>query len=1348
MEGIFQVSRRCTKPVVSAGKLLKAGFHSQLTQGGGYVWHPSGMHFALMIKGNATYFWVKGVRALPAHGDSEELAAMPLGVAAPVEEGEQAEAWEEAGREHAPEDAEEEDVIQIGGDVNFERRGRSKLTPFSKVEAMRKRLGELGQPRYGSKAELWKRLEKAERLHQQTMKKHQERQRRLREGQGEPPAVPAGPKDPTPEEKAQHELTHLPPADWCEHCIKGRAVDTAHRHVPVELKASNPRVEVDYSLVKVDGTAANQDDSTEVILSAWDEATGMGTAACLPSKSYDTDYVSRWLGEFVASLGHTKVVVRTDGEPAAQAIAKRLLDTFRKDLVVGVRGVKATMETAPRYSSQSLGGVGAFQRTLKTDVLTMRYDLEARYQMKLLTSHNAWPWMVRWAAFVRSRFGIKANGRTAYQDAFDTNYSGEVLPFGETAMFRTPISKTGAVQGRKRQLKGDSLWRKGIFLGKSTGTNEFLFGTEDGVYTARSVRRLPPAGRSSKELMDKFVGLPWDTKSTLKGPRRLPISRGGGEARAPELAMDGETQPGTPAMDIPSTPATGPAPTTPTNQPKRAKANEARSGDSPAAKRRTMDEEQQDQLRARQAEDDEIARSSGSASARPRAEDKPTMEVEPEGLVTTERKREAGESNIAAKRVKVGGVVAATLYKPQEDLDHYEEYSQAWEDAEGDADDDIPEVLEGKSKEIAKMDKYDTYDPRPIAEAAGKKILDSTWVIRKKPDGSVKCRFCLRDLKSKSDRDDVFAVASSQATSRIIDAIGVKKGYVFFTLDAENAFWQVPIDEECYMYPPEEWLEDRGQRGLNTDVVWRLKKEWYGRRVAGQKFVDWAAKQSCSEGFDRSIVAPWFFHNAARDISMEVHMDDFHGTGPEKEVIEFLEALSLKMVMKYQIHHAGDTYEHLRRLRTLTHRGMFVQPNPKYLKGMLKTLGLEDANPAPTPETVSKDVSEEELLDEDKARQFRSCVGSALYLSFDRPDVQHSVRELTKEMKAPTVAGMNALRRLTRYLKGTKDYGVWLPAGGDLDNLNVASDTDWASCKKTRKSCAGGVFMWGDCLIGSYSRGLSMICLSSGEAEFNGGVIATSEGIFYKEVLNFFRIPVVLNIYLDSSAARGVFQREGVGKIRHLETKSLWVQAGLKEKKFALKAVDTQNNAADIHTKGLSAERFAMLRTMLGVIDYFAKGQIEMRETVAQEMFNSIKKRAGTASARQLAAAIMASQIPGGMGMELTVSYNGPAVIAEKGGTTFGVLLAFLLVFAAVIYWWWRPGQQGGKAERATQTDQPDLSACVPTPRLANLYHTAHGERVHLSDDCPYIRGHQRRLKHMCHRCLNEATALWIEPEG
>ena len=261
-----------------------------------------------------------------------------------------------------------------------------------------------------------------------------------------------------------------------------------------------------------------------------------------------------------------------------------------------------------------------------------------------------------------------------------------------------PITKTGAVQGRKRQLKGDSLWRQGIFL----------FGTEDGVYSGRSVRRMAPAARTNKELFDKFVGLP---------------------------------------------------------------AKEAREGEGPSSKKRTVEEDVQHLLARRAAEDAKIARTSGSSGSR-------AEEAEPGEMDTqTERKRAPIEPETGTKRIKIGGVVAATLYKPQEELDHFEEFDEAWVEAEGDAEegdkeildfsDRIPEVMAGKRAELAKMDKYDTYEPRPSAEAAGKKILDSTWVIRAKPDGTIKCRFCLRDLKSKSsERTDVFAVASSQATFR------------------------------------------------------------------------------------------------------------------------------------------------------------------------------------------------------------------------------------------------------------------------------------------------------------------------------------------------------------------------------------------------------------------------------------------------------------------------------------------------------------------------------------------------------------------------------------------------------
>ena len=83
-------------------------------------------------------------------------------------------------------------------------------------------------------------------------------------------------------------------------------------------------------------------------------------------------------------------------------------------------------------------------------------------------------------------------------------------------------------------------------------------------------------------------------------------------------------------------------------------------------------------------------------------------------------------------------------------------------------------------------------------------------------------------------------------------------------------------------------------------------------------------------------------------------------------------------------------------------------------------LGLEGANPAPTPEVAADKDVEEEPLDEQQAKIYRRGVGVSIYVASDRPDVQHAVRELTKDMKSPKPSSMNRLRRLTRYLLGPR----------------------------------------------------------------------------------------------------------------------------------------------------------------------------------------------------------------------------------------------------------------------------------------------------------------------------------------
>ena len=62
-----------------------------------------------------------------------------------------------------------------------------------------------------------------------------------------------------------------------------------------------------------------------------------------------------------------------------------------------------------------------------------------------------------------------------------------------------------------------------------------------------------------------------------------------------------------------------------------------------------------------------------------------------------------------------------------------------------------------------------------------------------------------------------------------------------------------------------------------------------------------------------------------------------------------------------------------------------------------------------------------------------------------------------------------------------------------------------------------------------------------------------------------------VTLYTDSSAARGIIHRAGLGKLRHLETGYLWLQAAVKAKKLQVRKVLGTENPADLLTKHLAA---------------------------------------------------------------------------------------------------------------------------------------------------------------------------------
>ena len=150
---------------------------------------------------------------------------------------------------------------------------------------------------------------------------------------------------------------------------------------------------------------------------------------------------------------------------------------------------------------------------------------------------------------------------------------------------------------------------------------------------------------------------------------------------------------------------------------------------------------------------------------------------------------------------------------------------------------------------------------------------------------------------------------------------------------------------------------------------------------------------------------------------------------------------------------------------------------------------------------------------------------------------------------------------------------VWRIVWQDKPKFLAAfSDSSWAGCHDTRKSTSAACFMHGSHLVKAYSCTQSNIALSSGEAEFYGLVSTSSEALGLVAMSEDFGDKIDAFLYADTNAAIGVACRESLGRIRHLETQSLWLQQSLRQRRPGLGKVLGTENPSDLMTKHVDAK--------------------------------------------------------------------------------------------------------------------------------------------------------------------------------
>ena len=167
---------------------------------------------------------------------------------------------------------------------------------------------------------------------------------------------------------------------------------------------------------------------------------------------------------------------------------------------------------------------------------------------------------------------------------------------------------------------------------------------------------------------------------------------------------------------------------------------------------------------------------------------------------------------------------------------------------------------------------------------------------------------------------------------------------------------------------------------------------------------------------------------------------------------------------------------------------------------------------------------------------YRGLAARCNYVPLDRPDLQYSAKECCRERAKPVRGSLKKLVRLGRYMV-TRPRLVWhFNYQQWPDCITIHVDANWAGCRRTRKSTSGGTARWGAHTIKTWSKTQGLIARSSGESELYGAVRGACEGLGLQSLMKDFGTTVDVKMLIDANAAKGIIERRGLCKVRHLDT--------------------------------------------------------------------------------------------------------------------------------------------------------------------------------------------------------------------
>ncbi|CAA7266308.1 unnamed protein product [Cyclocybe aegerita] len=502
-------------------------------------------------------------------------------------------------------------------------------------------------------------------------------------------------------------------------------------------------------------------------------------------------------------------------------------------------------------------------------------------------------------------------------------------------------------------------------------------------------------------------------------------------------------------------------------------------------------------------------------------------------------------------------------------------------------------------EELATIKKMNTWEETDLPE--GRTAIGSRWVFDKKHDehGNVikyKARIVAQGFSQKPgtdySNDGTFAPVMRFETLRTGLGLAAINGWDLRQFDVKGAYLNGYLEEEIYMRQPPGFDDGTGR-------VCLLKRSLYGLKQAGNVWNKEFDRAMQDLGFNRlKSDSCCYLRRTGDDFEiLLVWVDDIlsiASTSARNDVVE------KDLGSKFEIKALG-------RPRMLLGMGMAQNDEEHtislfqtaYIDSLLKKYGLDDCNSVTTPLDPNvrlDDDSDEETKpgvnqdqDERLSVGYATLIGSLMYLAIGtRPDIAYTVQKLAQFTQNPKPKHWTAVKRIFRYLKGTRTHALTYSGSDDFTTpeLNIYCDADCGS-NANRKSVSGYVVTLAGGAVSWSSKKQTTVALSTAEAEYVAATHAAKQVLWHRSLFTELGIdlPTTSTIFSDNQATVSIAHHpEFHARTKHIDIALHFLRDLVQNGTLNLVYINTNNNLADLFTKGLPRSVHQDLTTEIGVL--------------------------------------------------------------------------------------------------------------------------------------------------------------------